>query len=583
MDSIREAGAKKQDFELEEKQSLDELNKQSGWRQASKAEEPAANLPNEEIKLVDSEIKARSFDLVIFGATGAVGKFVVEELALVLEKNYSHNRANKQQHDQRASTNELDLSRNVAAQTQRRRSVPRPMSSGVNWAVAGRSSVRLNETLCRAELCTGTRDLSMRVPLILADLNHQRSLVKMCSRTNLVVNCAGPFAADGEALVKACLKTKTNYIDLCHETTFIEQIRRKYSEQARQAGIYIINGCGFQSMSAEIGLNFIKQVVDGQIDEVKIILNLSDTSARIRPKGRQLSGTNFQSSHCGIVTRGMWQSLLIDKAQQISFPASDSSCIIEKNEDEGDRSVKRTLLRKDTQSLVSDTVEFRNKNSLAGLELIKGLRTTNRGYCLPTSSLTGDNIQLVRGEMANYNFKKPDLESGWRPIKCTSWFTFKSFKQLIVALIWFMMFNILVRFSHARTLMGWFPFISSLGHVKTTRKALDRASLSHIKYSQTFIVYGIPSDDDPSDSMDLRDNHSKHKSDQLLTTEVVGPEPNHVATSTFVVQAALTLVTEKDHLPAGGGVITPGAAFLETNIIYQLRKRNIKFEVLRQI
>lgn len=587
----------------------------------------------------------RPFDLVIFAASSSVGRFLVEELALVVEKHYSPSSSS-------GTTATNQTSNQFKQQHLRRRSVPSSSraNNDIRWAVAGRSAVRLSETLCRAELSTGIKDLSRTVPVILADLNHDRSLISMCKKAKVVVNCAGPYSDLGaELLIQACIECRTNYIDLAHETTFVELIHAKYSERARRRGVFILNGCGFQSMSAEMGLNFTKQVADGRVELVKIILSLSDTKSFLGfPFNSSCNNSQQQRHTGGIVSEGMWNSLLTEKAQEVSVeerlrirsreedkerkPGIAITRIDEEDELEAEETPmlrqrgntrspqkgkqemadhlkltqpSRVLERKDTRSLVMDIVQFRNRNTsmvswpLQFLQNFQGQR--GRGYCWPIDTLTGDEAQLIRGEMNNYELRRPDLESAdgtWRPIRCSTLLSVRNFTRLCGLLVWLFIFQILVKFSLTRYLMRKMPHMASLGHVVTSRGSgllssvfsgrnkmtnenqVDRGSLSHIKFCQTFIAYGMPNEDSGDPLADRR-RHSQTQV-QLLVARVVGPEPNHVATATFAIQAALTLLMERDHLPSSGGVLTPGAAFSETNIIYQLRRRNIKFEVLKK-
>lgn len=540
----------------------------------------------------------RLYDIIVFGASGSIGSFLVEELALVVEKYYyNHNKSQNEPEQFKApvtSTLSIKELRDPIqfAQMNRRRSVPRHMDSGITWAIAGRSAVKLSETLCQAELSTGIKDLSINVPIILADLYHTGSLLRMTSQTKLIINCAGPYSDSGEILIKACLNTKTDYIDLSQETKFNERIRRKYSSQAEKAGVHIINSCGFQSMSAEMGLNFIKQVVDGQIDEVKIILNLNDTKATFKPPG-----SDSQRNLGGIVSWGMWCSLLKEKAPTV-VSATDNLHRVsdfgetrevesqsEMSENEHDDKPTKQLLRKDTQTLVKDIIEFRNRDSFTWFQLLTCFQECGRKFCFPTNCLTSEEFQLIRGEMDNYEHKRPDLDSerGWRPIRCSSYLSLSSFVETIIVLTWLFFFNILIKFSLSRGLMKMFPYIASLGNVKSRRGStkFDRDSLNHIKFCQTLFAYGTPGENS-GDPLEKREKHLKRKQEQLLVARIVGPEPNHVATATFAIQAALALVLEKDHIPLKGRVLTPGTAFADTNIIYQLRRRNIKFEIMKK-
>lgn len=607
----------------------------------------------------------RPYDIIIFGASGSVGQFLVEELALVVGKQYSTSPP--------PSFNKQSPSSDFVT---RRQSVPSSKQKDITWAIAGRSAVRLNETLGKAELSTGIRNLSREVPVILADLNKHDSLVNLCNQTRLVINCIGPYSEyGGELLIKAALVSKTNYIDLSHETNFNDYIRQKYSSPAREVGIYIIQGCGFQSMSSELGLNFTKNIADGQVEQVKIILDLNDS------KAAAYSSNYHDSLSPGIISPGMWQSLLADKAA-LEYPSdrnvSDHLVALNNNnpkhhikrqgssnkldsidEDDNrnhDEKTPRRLERKDTQTLVKDIIQFRNRNSLSfwwpPIRLIQNSlirvfsiiipsssqalaasdnlisaasKQTRTSYTWPIDSITSDESQLIRSEMMNYELRKPDSQQGgWRPVQCSNFITLRSFTELCSFCIWLFIFQVLAKFSLTRRLLRIFPRLSTANFVHPSPNStgalasgstsasssslmklmnnhqisVDRASLSHIKFSQTFLAYGTPNDN-CGDPLEFREKNRKRKQTQLLVSRIVGPEPNHVATATYAIQAALTVLIERDLLPDGssfdedqhndrsstkfcGGVLTPGVAFAETNIIYQLKKRNIKFEVLKK-
>ena len=101
----------------------------------------------------------REFDLVIFGATGFTGFFVVRELILSIGE--------------------------------------KPEEYGsLKWAVAGRNLDKLGEALKKvgAEL---DKDLS-NVVKIEADVGDAKSLAAMAERTKLIINTVGPYRFFGK-------------------------------------------------------------------------------------------------------------------------------------------------------------------------------------------------------------------------------------------------------------------------------------------------------------------------------------------------------------------------------------------------
>src|SRR5882724_5539424 len=111
-----------------------------------------------------SEQKDREFDIVVFGASGFTGQFVVEEMARSVAKDPT-----------------------------------------IKWAISGRSRQKLTEVLAIASKETGI-DVK-NITTIEAEVNDYKSLTSMTARTRLVLNTAGPYLFFGEPVVKACLET----------------------------------------------------------------------------------------------------------------------------------------------------------------------------------------------------------------------------------------------------------------------------------------------------------------------------------------------------------------------------------------
>ena len=59
-----------------------------------------------------------------------------------------------------------------------------------------------------------------------------------------VVHCAGPFAHTSTAMVDACLKTRTHYLDITGEIDVFESVGLRDID-ARKAGIVLLPGAGF--------------------------------------------------------------------------------------------------------------------------------------------------------------------------------------------------------------------------------------------------------------------------------------------------------------------------------------------------
>lgn len=156
------------------------------------------------------------YDLVVFGATSFVGKILTAYLAEYLS--------------QQGSTGEQ-----------------------ITWAIAGRSQAKLDAL--KSELGAHGKDLDT----IIADVNDAAAIKALCEQTRVVVSTVGPYALYGEAMIKACVETGTDYCDLTGETQWIKKMIDSYQDQAVQSGARIVHCCGFDSVPSDMGVYFLQQ------------------------------------------------------------------------------------------------------------------------------------------------------------------------------------------------------------------------------------------------------------------------------------------------------------------------------------
>ncbi len=147
---------------------------------------------------------AREFDIVLYGATGFVGKLTAEYLA---------------------------------------RSGP-----DTRVALAGRSTERLRairDTLGES---------AQSWPLLAADATSPSTLNEMAARTRVVVTTVGPYTRYGLPLVAACAAAGTDYADLTGEAMFVRDSIDLYHKQAADTGARIVHACGFDSVPSDLSV-----------------------------------------------------------------------------------------------------------------------------------------------------------------------------------------------------------------------------------------------------------------------------------------------------------------------------------------
>lgn len=57
----------------------------------------------------------------------------------------------------------------------------------------------------------------------------------------------------------------------------------KYNEAAQDAGVYIVNACGFDSIPADLGMVFTQQKFGGEVNSTEVYLNAFDMKNISKP------------------------------------------------------------------------------------------------------------------------------------------------------------------------------------------------------------------------------------------------------------------------------------------------------------
>ncbi|XP_039750700.1 saccharopine dehydrogenase-like oxidoreductase [Pararge aegeria] len=201
--------------------------------------------------------------IVIFGATGFTGKHAVRELVRVGKAD-----------------------------------------SALTWGVAGRSRDKLQSMLDETSKATG-EDLSS-VKIIVADVGDEKSLKEMCSQAHVLVNCCGPYRHYGEPVVRAAIDGKAHYVDVSGEPQFIESMQLEYDQQARDAGVFVISACGFDSVPNDLGVIHLQRHFGGTLNSVESYL-----TTQAPAEGRTSGAINY----------GTWESLIYGLAHYNELPA----------------------------------------------------------------------------------------------------------------------------------------------------------------------------------------------------------------------------------------------------------------------
>ena len=179
----------------------------------------------------------KSFDVVIYGATGFTGKLVVE----YMQEKYGKD-------------------------------------EGISWAIAGRSEEKLNSV--REELKVGSN-----VRQLLVDSNDTDSIASMVQQTKCVLTTVGPYQLYGANILQQCVVHGVDYVDLCGEPGWMHEMINEHAEQAKETGARIVFSCGFDSIPFDLGVYFLQKEVIAQHGHPA-----SNVRGRVREMNGEFSG-----------------------------------------------------------------------------------------------------------------------------------------------------------------------------------------------------------------------------------------------------------------------------------------------------
>jgi len=179
----------------------------------------------------------KSFDIVIYGATGFTGKLVVE----YMQEKYGNDES-------------------------------------VSWAIAGRS---------KEKLIAVSEDLKVgsNVPHLLVDSNDTDSVASMVQQTKCVLTTVGPYQLYGGNILHQCVIHGVDYVDLCGEPGWMHEMINQHAEQAKETGARIVFSCGFDSIPFDLGVYFLQKEVIAQHGQPA-----SNVRGRVRAMNGEFSG-----------------------------------------------------------------------------------------------------------------------------------------------------------------------------------------------------------------------------------------------------------------------------------------------------
>lgn len=112
---------------------------------------------------------------------------------------------------------------------------------------------------------------------LVLELENQLELASAVSDCELVFHAAGPFVHTAEPMIEACLMGRTHYLDITGELA-VFQTTYQFDRQAKEAGIALISGAGFDVVPSDCLARYVVDQVPGAQELEIAIVALGKTS-----------------------------------------------------------------------------------------------------------------------------------------------------------------------------------------------------------------------------------------------------------------------------------------------------------------
>lgn len=95
---------------------------------------------------------------------------------------------------------------------------------------------------------------------IACDLEHPRRLAAVVAEFDLVCHLAGPYKFTYKPMLKVCLQTETNYLDITGELPVL-QAMRSFDRRARERDVAIIPAAGFVAVPTDCSARYAASLI----------------------------------------------------------------------------------------------------------------------------------------------------------------------------------------------------------------------------------------------------------------------------------------------------------------------------------
>lgn len=573
----------------------------------------------------------KTYDIIVYGASGFTGRRVSK---------YLHEQEGKRAKEAAAIASTLaasDKNEKSAANAapplvDNNNSTPSTAASAstsftrslkpLKWAISGRSHTKLSGLM--QELVSMGISESPLPDMLVADVNEPRTLEETFAEARLVLNCTGPYRFLGKDIVAACIEGGANYMDLCGEPQFMEQMFYDLHDSAMEKKLLIVHACAFDSVPADLGCYYVQsQFLPQHCSSIESFLTLNSPAGlkghkttyecavhgmgdvsklrRLRKDSEakyKVPKINFVGEKVSLGASTYYWEPRVNK-YAIPFMGADVSVV---------RSGHRTMAMRTGQCCWPQYNAYATVDNfywVATTAIYGGVFSTlakfslGRSLLLSSPEFFSNDIFTEKGpneqQLESTTFEMHFFARGYSTLEEKSEDTVDAANNETAD-----KGNVEPNQNELDKEDGAIfadmpsPTTSTTSNKKRSKKekisAKDIQGTS-IGSNTCAIIFGDSSDNKnknrDSNSQSSNDiNGRKDGSrplDKFVEVVVSGPEPGYVATPAIFITLAYCLLDERSHLPEGG-VLTPASAFCNSPTVFQrLERSGIKFTVKQSL
>ena len=428
---------------------------------------------------------ARQFDFVIYGATGLAGSHVVKHFL-------THHPA-------------------------------------IKIAIAGRNKSKLEQLAVHLNASESSKSkIDATSQILVASSDNIEELVHILSKAKVCLACAGPYRHVGKNVVEAAILAKTDYLDLCGEPQFYDDMLTTLNAKAIENNVLVVSACAFDCVPAEMCYQFastelLKKFPETPVTNVEIVHTFEGIK-RVNATTFHAAVDGFHASYTGELKQSR-------KNVKECFP---QLLALEKAAKNRPDSWKKYI---STPGMTSPTYhDFTNSYLLKFMGADASCIFSSDRY-----------LRLHLGEQPTLPY-------------LSVCFALQQKKHAYTFLGYGAVFALAAKFSWGCKMLHSNPALFTNGFF--TPGGPTDEELKDGKFATYGTAYGL-------------------SEEQRVRVKISGGEPGYIATSAMMCALGMTVCSHRKSLKFSGGVLLPGAVFKDCNEVYDnLRQEGIQIDVM---